>query len=45
MSPGFLIIPGASGVQQMAALNNIEMAGIVKYFSEIQAEIDFFITI
>ena len=43
VSPGFSLIPGASGVQQMAALNNIEMAGIVSIFSEIKAEIDFFI--
>ena len=37
VSPGFSLIPGASGVQQMAALNNIEMAGIVSIFSEIKA--------
>ena len=43
VSQGFSLIPGASGVQQMAALNNIEMAGIVSIFSEIKAEIDFFI--
>ena len=43
VSPGFSLIPGASGVQQMAALNNIEMAGIVSVFSEIKTEIDFLI--
>ena len=43
VSPRFSLIPGASGVQQMAALNNIEMAGIVSVFSEIKAEIDFLI--
>tara|TARA_B100000963_G_scaffold330226_1_gene320169 strand:- start:897 stop:1706 length:810 start_codon:yes stop_codon:yes gene_type:complete len=43
VSPRFSLVPGASGVQQMAALNNIEMAGIVNVFSEIKAEFDFLI--
>ena len=43
VSPGCAVIPGAAGVQQSAALNNIEMAGIVSSCSEIQADIDVFI--
>ena len=42
-SPNFWLIPGASGVQQMAALNNIETVGIVSIFSEITADFDFMI--
>jgi flagellar biosynthesis protein FlhG len=43
ISPGFSLIPGASGVDQMAALSEIETAGIVNVFSDLRSELDFLI--
>ncbi len=40
---GVKLIPGASGIQHMASLNEIEAAGIIQSFSEVEQEIDYFI--
>ena len=37
------LIPGASGIQQMAALGKLETAAIVQAFSELKDEIDYLI--
>ncbi|OUW03912.1 MAG: chromosome partitioning ATPase [Betaproteobacteria bacterium TMED156] len=40
---GVTLIPGASGVQQMAALGQLETAAVVQAFSELKDEIDYLI--
>jgi len=40
---GVKLIPGASGIQHMASLNEIQAAGIIQAFSEIEQEIDYLI--
>ncbi len=40
---GVTLIPGASGVQQMAALGQLETAAIIQAFSELNNEIDYLI--
>lgn len=40
---GVKLVPGASGIQHMAALNQAETAGIIQSFSEIDEELDYFI--
>ena len=40
---GVRLVPGASGIQQMASLGMKESAGIIQAFSELDEEIDFFI--
>jgi|TARA_B110000208_G_scaffold27199_1_gene35600 flagellar biosynthesis protein FlhG len=40
---GVKLVPGASGIQHMASLNQAETAGIIQSFSEIDEELDYFI--
>ena len=40
---GVKLVPGASGIQNLAALNKIQTAAIISAFSEIESEIDFLI--
>ena len=40
---GVKLVPGASGIQHMASLNQVETAGIIQSFSEIEDELDYFI--
>ena len=40
---GVKLVPGASGIQHMASLNQVETAGIIQAFSEIEEELDYFI--
>ncbi len=40
---GITLIPGASGVKQMAALSEIETAGVVQVFSELRGDLDYLI--
>lgn len=40
---GVRLVPGASGIQQMASLGEAEAAGIINSFSEMDEEIDYFI--
>lgn len=40
---GVRLVPGASGIQQMASMGALESAGIVQAFSLLDEEIDFFI--
>lgn len=40
---GVTLVPGASGVQQMAALGQIETAAIIQAFSELNDEMDYLI--
>ncbi len=40
---GVTLIPGASGVQQMAALGQLETGAIIQAFSELKDEIDYLI--
>ena len=40
---GITLIPGASGVEQMAALGQLETAGIIQAFSELKNDIDYLI--
>ena len=40
---GVQLIPGGSGIQHMAALNETQAAGIIQSFSEIEQEIDYLI--
>ena len=40
---GVKLIPGASGIQHMASLNEAQAAGIIQSFSEVEQEIDYFI--
>jgi len=37
---GLKVIPASSGVQQMSELNNIEQAGVIRAFSEIDQNLD-----
>ena len=40
---GVKLVPGASGIQNLAALNKSQTAAIISAFSEIESEIDFLI--
>ena len=40
---GVKLVPGASGIQHMASLNQVETAGVIQAFSEIEEELDYFI--
>jgi len=40
---GVRLVPGASGIQQLASLGALETAGIVRAFSALDEEIDYFI--
>ncbi len=40
---GVKLVPGASGIQHMASLNQVETAGIIQAFSDIEEELDYFI--
>ena len=40
---GVKLVPGGSGIQHMASLNQAETAGIIQSFSEIDEELDYFI--
>ena len=40
---GVKLVPGASGIQHMASLNQAETAGIIQAFSDIEEELDYFI--
>lgn len=40
---GVKLVPGASGIQHMVALNPMETAGIINSFSEIEEQLDYFI--
>lgn len=40
---GVQLIPGGSGIQHMASLNETQAAGIIQSFSEIEQEIDYLI--
>lgn len=40
---GVKLVPGASGIQHMASLNQMQTASIVQAFSEIDEELDYFI--
>ena len=40
---GIKLVPGASGIQNLAALNKSQTAAIISAFSEIESEIDFLI--
>jgi flagellar biosynthesis protein FlhG len=40
---GIRLVPGASGIQQMASLGALESAGIIQAFSEIDEDIDYLI--
>jgi len=40
---GVRLVPGASGIQQMASLGAMESAGIIQAFSSLDEEIDYFI--
>ena len=40
---GVRLVPGASGIQQMASLGTTESAGIIQAFNALDEEIDFFI--
>tara|TARA_B100000795_G_scaffold68884_1_gene47901 strand:- start:593 stop:1417 length:825 start_codon:yes stop_codon:yes gene_type:complete len=40
---GVKLIPGGSGIQHMASLNETQAAGIIQSFSEIEQEIDYLI--
>ena len=40
---GVRLVPGASGIQHMAALSQAETAGIIQSFSEIEEDLDYFI--
>ena len=40
---GVRLVPGASGIQQLASLGEMDAAGIINAFSEMDEEIDYFI--
>ena len=40
---GVKLVPGASGIQHMASLNEVETASIIQAFSDIEEELDYFI--
>jgi flagellar biosynthesis protein FlhG len=40
---GVKLVPGASGIQHMASLNQVETAGIIQAFSDIEEDLDYFI--
>ena len=40
---GVKLVPGASGIQNMASLNEVETASIIQAFSDIEEELDYFI--
>jgi flagellar biosynthesis protein FlhG len=40
---GVKLVPGASGIQHMASLNQMQTASIIQAFSEIDEELDYFI--
>ena len=40
---GVMLVPGASGLQDMAALNELQMARIVQEFSTLEGQIDYLI--
>jgi len=40
---GVMLVPGASGLQEMAALNELQMARIVQEFSSLEDQIDYLI--
>jgi flagellar biosynthesis protein FlhG len=40
---GVQLVPGASGIQHLASLSKIEVAGIINSFSEIEEDLDYFI--
>lgn len=40
---GVRLVPGASGIQQLANLGTVESAGIIQAFSSLDEEIDYFI--
>ena len=42
-SQGVRLVPGASGIQQMASLDAVKSAGIIQAFSELDEDIDYFI--
>ncbi len=40
---GVKLVPGASGIQHMASLSQVETAGIIQAFSDIEEDLDYFI--
>ena len=40
---GVKLVPGASGIQHMASLNEAETAGIIQSFSDVDEDLDYFI--
>lgn len=40
---GVKLVPGASGIQHMASLNQMQTASIIQAFSEIDEELDYFV--
>ena len=40
---GVKLVPGASGIQHMASLNQVQTAGIIQAFSDIDEDLDYFI--
>ena len=40
---GVKLVPGASGIQHMASLSEVETAGIIQAFSDIEEDLDYFI--